>query len=431
MSWQRQRLPGGLLLSQQQRSNPGLLAARLWMAGGSSLDPSGQRGAHQLLAGLLTRGCGNLDAEALADLVEGRGAALRAEAGEDNLTVSLKCAQDDAEVLLPLLLQMVAQSHLANDQIEIERQLNLQALQRQREDPFQLCHEGLRSQLYGDGPYGHDPLGVEAELEGLGRDDLQTLQQQLGRPGAVLVLAGTLPANAGLLLEQTLVNAPWTVNTHEADTELPAAASAATPPQLIEQDTEQVVLMLGCNTVPLGHPDNLPLRLLQVHLGLGMSSHLFVTIREERGLAYDVGVHMPARRRGTPLIWHLSTSCDRAAEATTALLDSWEQLGQDHLSADALALARAKYLGQDAFGQQTCGQWADRQALLLGFGLPDDFIEHNLQRAAQLQADELLAVAQRQLPRPQLCLCGPAAGLKAAAQAWERHRLGGAASAQV
>ena len=72
------------------------------------------------------------------------------------------------------------------------------------------------------------------------------------------------------------------------------------------QDTEQLVLMLGAATVPLGHPDALPLRLLQDHLGVGMSSRLFVVMREERGLAYDVGVHMPTRcgpapRRFRPL----------------------------------------------------------------------------------------------------------------------------------
>ena len=422
VSWLQSRLPGGLLLTQQQRQAPGLLAARLWIAGGSSLDPQQQRGAHQLLAGLMTRGCAGLDAEALADLVEGRGAALRAEANEDSLVISLKCASDDAAELVPLLVQMVAAPQLAEDQIAIEQQLNLQSLQRLREDPFQLCHEALRQQLYGEGPYGHDPLGIAAELESLERPQLAALQQMQGQNGAALVLTGSLPPDCEGRLAEALSQTPW--STAHPGQPLPLRACASRQQlSLVEQDTEQVVLMLGCATVPLGHPDNLPLRLLQAHLGLGMSSRLFVAMREERGLAYDVGVHMPARRGATPFVWHLSTSADRAAQACTALLDEWQQLRQQILDDEALALAQAKYLGQEAFGRQTCGQVADRQALLLGFGLPQDFVELCLQQARSFDAATLQAVAQRQLAAPCLSLCGPAAGLQAAEAAWNRHEL--------
>ncbi|MFM1811903.1 MAG: hypothetical protein RLZZ336_841 [Cyanobacteriota bacterium] len=420
--WTRQQLGGELLLSWRQHRSPGLLAARLWIAGGSSEDPPHQRGIHQLLAGLLTRGCGDLDADALADLVEGRGAALRAEAGEDSLVISLKCASEDAERLLPLLVQMASQPTLEPEQIAIERQLNLQALQRQREDPFQLCHEGLRQQLYGQGPYGHDPLGVAAELEQLQRSDLGDQLQQLGQRGAALVLAGGVTPGALEALEVATSREPWPVNPPGQPLDL-GAASGGEPLTLMEEDTEQVVLMLGCTTVPLAEPDNLPLRLLQAHLGLGMSSRLFITLREERGLAYDVGVHMPARRGPTPFVWHLSTNADRAGEACTALLDEWQRILEQPLTTAELALARAKYLGQEAMGRQTCGQLADREALLLGFGLSTTFIDDCLTRAAMLSSAELQQAARRSLGAPRLSLCGPREGLEAAAAAWNRHAL--------
>ena len=110
-------LAGGLPLVVVGRPGPRVLAARLVIRGGSGADPRHGRGAHQLLAGLMTRGCGALDAEALADLVEGAGAALRAEASEDALTLALHCGAEDAETLLPLLLTMVRQPTLDLDQL--------------------------------------------------------------------------------------------------------------------------------------------------------------------------------------------------------------------------------------------------------------------------------------------------------------------------
>ncbi len=419
--WQQRPLPGGLPLLLQQRSGPPLLAARLWIRGGSAADPAGQRGAHQLLAGVLSRGCGNLDAEALADLVEGRGAALRCEASEDALVLSLKCAAEDAADLLPLLLAMARRPHLQASQVELERDLNLQTLQRQREDPFQLAHDQLRSQLYGCGPYGHDPLGVEPELAQLGPSQLGQLHQGLAQHGAVLVLCGTVQPPALAALENALASDPWAVTAPSPE----RGPDGLPGPRLqsCRQETEQLVLMLGAATLPLGHADGVALRLLQAHLGLGMSSRLFVVMREEQGLAYDVGVHLPARRGAAPMVWHLSSSTDRAGQACRCLLDEWQRLLETPLSRQELELARAKLLGQDAMGRQTCSQIADRQALLAGHGLPPDFVHSSLERARQLEAETLQAVARRLLQRPHLSLCGPEQALAAATSAWQQHSL--------
>jgi predicted Zn-dependent peptidase len=421
-TWQNTTLEGGLPLVWQRRPGPAIVACRLWIRGGSSGDRPGERGAAQLLAGLLTRGCGDYNAEALADLVEGRGAALRCEASEDSLVLSLKCASSDAPELLPLLLAMAREPWLSRDQLDLERGLNLQSLQRQREDPFQLAHDQLRHQLYGQGPYGHDPLGVEEELAAIGRDQISQLVPVLGHDGALLVACGDLGVGLPDLLNPWLGRSPWSTAAPLPGPG-PQAPGCSQRFTSLEQDTEQLVLMLGAATVPLGDPDGLALRLLQAHLGMGMSSRLFVTMREDRGLAYDVGVHMPARRGATPFIWHLSTSAERAAEATAALLDEWGRLLEQPLSDDELALAKAKYRGQDAMGRQTCGQIADRQALVLGHGLGMTYVQDTLERAQQLDAPALLAAAQRRLTQPALSLCGPPQALAAAEQAWQGHAL--------
>ncbi|MFM8974943.1 MAG: M16 family metallopeptidase [Vulcanococcus sp.] len=417
---QRQLAPGSPLWLLH-RPGPPILSAKLWLRGGSSIDPSGQRGAAQLLAGVLSRGCGELSGEALADLVEGHGAGLRCEAAEDATLISLKCASDDAERLLPLLLRMVRSPWLVDDQIALERQLNLQTLQRQREDPFQLCHDQLRDQLYADGPYGHDPLGVEADLETLNRPQLLEQAAALGSQGSVLVLAGHIPDGVEAMLLSGLEGGPWTSQPPERQPG-PAGTTAAGLCHC-QDDTEQLVLMLGTTTVPLGTPEALALRLLHCHLGVGMSSRLFVALREEHGLAYDVGVHHPARLGDAPFMMHLSSSSERAADATTELLNEWQRLLEEPLSQEELELALAKFRGQEALGRQTCSQLADRLALVLGHGLPADFADRCLDEAAQLTPTDLHRVAQRLLSKPSLSLCGPVDALRAGERVWQTHAL--------
>ena len=414
-------LPGGCPLWLMERPGAGILSAKLWMRGGSSADPHGQRGAAQLLAGVLSRGCGDLSGDALADLVEGCGAGLRCEAAEDGTLLSLKCASSDAEALLPLLLLMVRRPWLVDDQINLERQLNLQTLQRQKEDPFQLAHDQLRGLLYGDGPYGHDALGVEGDLKTIDRSQLEALARCYGQAGAVLVLTGELPPQAEELLLAGVEGEAWPC----IKPQRLAGPRGLKQAQLAcsEDDTEQLVLMLGASTTPLGAAHALALRLLHCHLGVGMSSRLFVALREEHGLAYDVGVHYPARLGDAPFVFHLSTSSDRAAQATAELLAEWQRLLDQAITAEDLELALAKFRGQEALGRQTSSQLADRHALVLGHGLPFNFADRCLTEAADLTPEQLLEAARTLLTAPSLSLCGPRTAIAQAEAVWQRHSL--------
>jgi len=120
---------------------------------------------------------------------------------------------------------------------------------------------------------------------------------------------------------------------------------------------------------------------------------------------------------------HLSSSSERAGEATTELLNEWQRLLEEPLSQEELALALAKFRGQEALGRQTCSQLADRLALVLGHGLPADFADRCLVEAAQLTPADLHQVAQRLLGKPSLSLCGPADALVAGERVWQQHPL--------
>ena len=408
---------------------PGIIAAKLWIKGGSSADPHGQRGVHQLLGSLLTRGCGPYNHLALADLVEGCGAGLRCDTHEDGLLVSLKCADRDADRLLSLLGWMLIDPHLEPNQVTLERDLSLQALQRQREDPFHLAFDGWRNMAYGTGPYGHDPLGLSEDLKQLEREQLLSLVESLTTNSPVLALSGNLPED----LEQSLGTmesfqrwpAQPTQPALKSNSSVAYAENSLNKSNLSLQSepTTQVVMMLGQPTISHGHEDDLALRLLNCHLGLGMSSLLFRRLREEHGVAYDVGIHHPVREGAAPFVLHASTSEEKARLTLQLLLDSWRELSQQPLSEEDVALARAKFHGQLAHGAQTTGQRAERRAQLRVLGLPANYDKHSLEEIKNLDGISLQKAAQRHLQTPMLSLCGPEASLKNLAKDWQQQAV--------
>jgi zinc protease len=402
-------------------STPGVIAAKLWLRGGSGSDPLGQRGAHQLLGSTLTRGCGPYDHLQVADLVEGCGAGLRCDTHEDGILISLKCQDSDARRLLPLLGWMLDDPHLAEEQVELEQDLSLQALQRQQEDPFHRAHDGWRQLAYGGGPYGHDPLGIAAELDTLDVETLRPLARQLARSQGILALSGTIPD--GLLTEMQAFagfSEPATDRDSSGANGLPIMGKTDRSERVGLQplDTEQVVIMLGQPTLPHGHADDLALRMLQAHLGVGMTSVLFRRLREEHGVAYDVGIHHPARAGAAPFVLHASSSAERAELSLRLLQEAWDDLANRPLTAQEMALAAAKIRGQIAHATQTSGQRAERRAQLRALGLADDHDQTSLESLATLEPEQLRRAAERHLHRPLLSLCGRGAVIDSLATGW-------------
>ncbi len=397
----------------------GVLSAKLWIRRGSGEDPVGQRGGHQLLGSVLSRGCGPLDHVQLADLVEGCGAGLRCDTHEDGILISLKCTQNDADRLLPILGWMLQRPHLNPAQIALEKELSLQALQRQQEDPFQRAFDGWRQLAYGKGPYGHDPLGVAVDLEALDQNHLVALAAAINDGGSVLALSGTIPEGLQDILQG------WGDAALQGRSQGESAldnGSELTSQSLTLNcvETEQVVLMLGQATLPHGHPDDLALRVLQAHLGSGMSSLLFRRLREDHGVAYDVGLHHPARQRSAPFVMHASTGVERARLSLELLMRSWDELLDSVIAQTDLDLAMAKFRGQLAHASQTTGQRAERRAQLRALGLPDDHDRCCVDQLNSLSGVALRAVALQHLKKPILSLCGPASSLRMLESVW-RH----------
>ena len=406
-------------------STTGVIAAKLLIKVGSCADPIGKRGAHQLLGSLLSRGCGPHDQIAVANLVEGCGAGLRCDTSEDGLLISLKCSEKDAALLLPLLGWMIKDPHLDPDQISLERELSIQAIQRQKENPFFIAFDAWRYLAYGDGPYGHDPLGIKKELMKITREDLISLAKQLTLEKTVLAISGDITealkiklnkiTTFGVLVKQrNETNIKITKTTETTKSIYPFSNIILRP-----ESTGQVVMMLGQATIPHGHIDDLALRLLNCHLGSGMSSLLFKRLREENGVAYDVGIHHPARNQAAPFVLHASTSEGKALMSLKLLIEVWWEQSEKELSSDQLSLAKAKFRGQLAHENQTSSQRAERKAQLLALDLAEDFDSRSLNSINSLSAIDLKEAAKRHLQSPLLSLCGPQETIEKLSSHWD------------
>ena len=388
-----------------------IMSAKLWIEDGSRNDPKDKKGIHQLLSSTMLRGCGPYNNKEIAEIVESCGANLNFDTYEDGLLISLKCVENDAYKLIPLIGWMITKPILQRDQFELEKDLTIKAIKRQKESTYQLAFDGWRKMVYGDGPYGHDPLGSIDDINKINKEHILPIASSLIHRKKTLVISGKFPINIDEYIEnriefkgisKNIINQNKTFkNIRKIETPYKQRTNICTH----SLNTKQVILLLGKATIRYDDKSDILLRLLSCYLGYGMSSLLFKVLREKYGVVYEAGVYHPIRENQTPFIMHASTSEEKGNMTLQLLKECWEEIINNEISPEELDLVKIKYRGQIAHSLQSISQRAEHKAHLLGIGLSKDHDKEILQRLESITSKEIKDAANRYLKNPLLSVC--------------------------
>lgn len=404
-------LDNGIVVLAAENPAADIIAARIFLRAGSRCVPAKLAGLSHLLAAVLTKGTEKLSSQEIAECVESVGARLSADASSDYFLLSLKTVSADFAEILELAGQLLRSPTFPESEVDLERRIAMQAIRSQLEQPFAIAFEQLREVMYQDHPYAFSTLGTEATISQVSRADIQYYHQTYFRPDNVVIsLAGRIKAEAAIALV-TKVFGDW----QAPATPLPrlSVAPISTNPRLTvtPQETQQSVVMLGYLTPEVNHPDYAAMKLLSTYLGNGLSSRLFVELREKRGLAYDVSALYPTRIDSSQFVVYMGTAPENSAIALEGLQSEVERLAAAPLTSEELQACKNKMLGQYALGKQTNSQIAQVLGWYEILGLGIEFDQQFQTDIAAVSADFAQEAACRYFIEPYISLVGPAAAV--------------------
>jgi predicted Zn-dependent peptidase len=274
------------------------------------------------------------------------------------------------------------------------------------DQPQDYVHSLFERIMWPDHPLGRDIIGTIESVSGTSRDDLGAYVRDHYRlPTLVVGLAGAIdPDQAGELLGSRLT-LPESAN----GTELAAPAPLGRPTVLLQpKDTEQAHICLGARGVSYHDPDRYAVELLNTILGQGMSSRLFLEIREKRGLAYDVHSYVSQHMDGGYFAVYMGVDPSKAEEAVAGVQEELRRISEELVPEEELTKAKEFKKGSLLLSLESTtslASWLCQQELLLGelrtVGEVVELVE-------SIQAEDLRRVARRVLDQPlQLALIGP------------------------
>ena len=400
-------LPNGLVVIALENPVADIVSARLLIKAGTGHEQRSQAGIFSLMAALLTKGTHTLSSMEIAEAVESIGASLGSDASADYSLISLKTVSADFEPILALAADIVRHPSFDEDELSLEKRLTLQSIRSMKEQPFTTAFNALREAMYGAHPYSLPGIGSEASVTALTREDLLAAHGAYFRPdNCVMVVAGCItPARAVALAEQYLGD--WAAPTAPVPPLIYPVLPTTPTHQAIAQATNQAIVLVGYQAPSVKDPAYAALKLISTYLGNGLSSRLFVELREKRGLAYDVSAFYPTRLGASQFVAHMGTAPENQTVALTGLRYETERLATEGLTPEELTASKSKLLGQYALGKQTNAQigqllgWYE----ILGLGIEFDDTFQAAIRA--VTGAEVQAVAQRYLTQPYTVVLGP------------------------
>ncbi len=303
----RWRLSNGLTVLYERRPGLPLVSGSLFFRTGSLWETTSEAGLANMTTELLIQGTRRRSAYAIADVVESMGATLGLQSGEDHAEGGFTAPEEHLPKIFDVMLDVLTEPSFAPKEIQKERESILADLASRQDTIFNRAYDTFNALFYGSHPYGRPADGVPATVKGFRRTDLQTWHREHIRPeGAVFSLISSRPVGEIEKLVERYFRS-WKRRATPLQ-DWPAVTldfPKAGKYQKLESTFEQGYLMVGVPAPVRRDPDALPLKILNTLLGGGMSSRLFLKLREEAGLAYEVSSFFANRPLPSQWIFYL------------------------------------------------------------------------------------------------------------------------------
>lgn len=289
---QKTTLDNGLRLITTTMPHTRSVSIYFFIGVGSRYENEEQAGISHFIEHLCFKGTPKrATANDISTAIEGVGGFLNGGTDKELTVYWCRVAQPHFSLALDVLVDVLLHSKFDPVDIERERGVIIEEINRSKDSPSQQVDMLIDELLWPGHPLGRDIAGSKESMAAITRNMiLDYLKSQYLPDNTVVAIAGNIQhQEAVTAVSQAIAN--WT-NQQPRPGYLAYKEQPNPRLQVERRDTEQAHLCLALPGLPLLHPKRYTLNLLNVVLGVGMSSRLFAEIRDKLGLAYSIHSHV-------------------------------------------------------------------------------------------------------------------------------------------
>jgi predicted Zn-dependent peptidase len=290
----RSKLGNGLTVITIPLKSTKAVTLLLMVGAGSRYETSKINGISHFLEHMFFKGSKKFPTTIeIANIMDGIGGIDNAGTEKEWTDYWVKCSSEKVETAIDVLSSMIKEPLFQAEEIEREKGVIVEELNMYRDDPKSYIDVLGEMNMFGDTPLGWDIGGSNETVKSLTREDFIKYMNSLYAPGNMVFLAAgnITPQKATSLAKKYLSDLPKRGKFSPVKKIIKNKKPTV---KLLFKETDQANIALNYYGPSLTDEKRFAARVLAAILGGGMSSRLFIQVRERRGLAYHVGAHHAA-----------------------------------------------------------------------------------------------------------------------------------------
>lgn len=399
MDYQLTTLPNGLRIITENMPGIRSVAVGCWIDTGSRDENPNEAGASHFLEHLLFKGSESLSSREISERFDAMGAESNAFTSKDHTCFWARLLDDDLSDGMSMLAEMLQRPAFRSHEIEAERQVVIEEINMAEDDPSDVAFEEFMTGVFAGHPLELPVLGTRESVRGMTRDDISGYwKRRYGAGSVVVAMAGSVQhdevvAQVGELFGE------WSGDSvpHEYSN-----IGSPTGVRLVERDTEAAHVIIGGGGIDRADERRWALDILNHVLGGGMSSRLFRSIREERGLTYSVYSFKTAYADAGAWGVYAGTTPDQADTVFELIHAELDEVVSSGITTDELERARGAMRGGLALAMEDAASRMVRlgRAELIGFEHLS--VDERIERIEAVTLADVQTVAETMLTGPKV-----------------------------
>lgn len=396
----RSVLPGGVRVLTE--AMPGQRSATIgfWVGVGSRDEAEGQHGSTHFLEHLLFKGTKRRTALEIASAFDEVGGESNAATAKESTCYFARVLDTDLPMAIDVIADMITGAVLDPAELEQERDVILEEIAMDSDDPTDVAHENFVAAVLGVHPLGRPIGGTPAAIKAVSRDSVWAHYQRYYRPDEIVITAaGGLDHDVvcSLVLD-ALRTAGWELKDNAAPVERrttePADITGTAGLHVIKRPVEQANIIMGCPSIVATDDRRFVMSVLNAVLGGGMSSRLFQEIREKRGLVYSTYSFASAYADAGYFGMYAGCTPSKVKQVLELLGDELDKLAADGITDEELRKAVGQLCGGIVLALEDTGSRMSRlgRAELVSGEFQD--IDETLERIKAVTAEQVQELAR-------------------------------------
>ncbi len=393
-------LPNGMTLITGKSAGNDIISLSLLVRGGKFVQTI--PGIQNIIKSTLLKGTKNRSFEEITQELEDKGIRISPALASDYFEINLKSTKQDFDQAFDILCDILNNPLFKESDIKKAQKNIKQGILASRDRPLSVAFEKFKKAMFPKHPYGYNGEDVEKNIDKINRNDVVKFYNSYFTPENMIVsVYGDV--NSKDITEKLVAYFPKKQGEKVLVSDYQSEFKPLKKNKVIftQKDTMAAKIVMGWKAQGIrNEKDYATLQLIDSLLGNGMSSRLFVNLREKQGLAYAVSSVYPLRLDNGFFALYIGTAEKNTNKAIKGFLNEIEKLKTVPVSEEELKKEKQKIIGQMALAKETNQQQAHTLGLYELTGKGYKFEEKYKKLLESVSADDIIKTANKYFKSP-------------------------------